>query len=767
MKNLLKTLFLSLLLLALLAAPAALAASGDLTMQLSDDLVGIYNAKMAALDNQLYFFGSYSDIIYAMDLTTGDINTVNVDGLEDLLPGSDGMPATPTYQAIFAADGQLNLLVSATVTEYSDEEGITTGQFYYVTTTVDAEDETITCTAATPFEADCLMEAYDSSTWPREIAAAFTAYGKVFLAAYNDNYVLTLYAMDPTDMSLTELGVSDMLAVSPCGNDRLLVARYDSSYNEELVVYDLNSESAETVYTPGDNYAGYLYSFAYDESTDTVYFYSNGALQAVTGLDFESITTVCALPSSSTLCGLLLPDGRYAVIDSECVAVRTTTPGDHASSRLTIASANNWLESLTSTYYSYMNAHPETEVYLTGDVSSVLENMMNRDSSVDIYILDAASSAFEAIYTRGYMSEITSDSLGMEDMYDFIKSFCYQNGELVCYPVYAYGSCIGLNATALEKAGISMSDIPTDWPGFIAMLPELAEKLEEVPGYSLFGSWQTEESIRYSLVSTILEQYYNEQVVAGTTDAGYQNADLIAALEAVRSLDLAALGVSSQDVYEGDIGVMYYNDDDYTEAVLDLYFNYLPDGWYTAGEEPLLLHVHADSEAVLAETMQFALINPFSENREAAVAFLEAMATNTSAQYRYAFSPKDNEPLRYSWYEENIANYQELLDEYQESVNTAETNEDRMFYQELVDEWQASMDEAIENDWMIKPIAITSYQALADKLSVSRYNPMFNNEDASSEIYDLVEQLIEGSLSPSDFASQVDRKVQMMILEGN
>ena len=45
---------------------------------------------------------------------------------------------------------------------------------------------------------------------------------------------------------------------------------------------------------------------------------------------------------------------------------------------------------------------------------NLIQDMMNRDSTTDVYILNASGTAFSAIYQRGYLADFTASEKLMQ-----------------------------------------------------------------------------------------------------------------------------------------------------------------------------------------------------------------------------------------------------------------------------------------------------------------------------------------------------------------
>ena len=67
--------------------------------------------------------------------------------------------------------------------------------------------------------------------------------------------------------------------------------------------------------------------------------------------------------------------------------------------------------------------------------------------------------------------------------------------------------------------------------------------------------------------------------------------------------------------------------------------------------------------------------------------------------------------------------------------------------------------------WDVSPREIEWYRAHAENLSLAKVNWLYS--DDSGEAWELMNQYREGQISGPDMLAAIDKKVQMMLLEGN
>ena len=125
----------------------------------------------------------------------------------------------------------------------------------------------------------------------------------------------------------------------------------------------------------------------------------------------------------------------YVRASYDAVVGRDVTLDKLPAQRMRIANGD-YVDSINKAYYAFTDKHPEYMISIstTLDTDSLLQSMMNRDSSVDIYTLPSTSSAFTSLMNRGFMAELEGNqtiSDAVNAMYGFIKDYVMKDGHIV------------------------------------------------------------------------------------------------------------------------------------------------------------------------------------------------------------------------------------------------------------------------------------------------------------------------------------------------
>ena len=228
-----------------------------------------------------------------------------------------------------------------------------------------------------------------------------------------------------------------------------------------------------------------LQGLAYSQESGRLFYLADGYVMAVENFDFDNAQPVAEFSTGfyDNSAGTLLPGDYYVYATYDVVGVRSTDAAELPETRLTIDNSG-YSDAITSAYYDFSNTHGDVAVVLSNtylEASEVIEAMMNRDSSFDIYLTNVQSQAYDSLFQRGYMAELNSEKLkeAVGAMYPAFQDVLMRNGEVVALPVNLYGWVPALNLEGFEKIGISREEIPTNWPDFLDFLTELPDKLPE------------------------------------------------------------------------------------------------------------------------------------------------------------------------------------------------------------------------------------------------------------------------------------------------
>lgn len=522
----------------------------------------------------------------------------------------------------------------------------------------------------------------------------------------------------------------------------------------------------------------------YDPESDMLFFAYKGELwkTPLAQPDIDQAESVNDCPSADSG-ALLLPDGFMVLWSYNVVILKNTDPAQRGSITLRIRDFN-YSNALNETIYDMNNTRGDVSVVLSQEYTEetgVLQAMMNRDAHVDVYAMEYEGSDCSALRNRGYMLDLSGNEQIAEcvnRMYPYFRDAVEQDGKIIGVPVEAYGSSFGVNMDVLERLGLKEEDLPKTWEQFFDWLEAMPEVLAGQEEVSLAGSWEDRLYVRAAILNNLLNQY---QVWMDSKGENYLfNSPLLNGLiTRLNNLDYEGLGAREHIEGSDDDGGYDYDEDEYREPLLELYYESTPGG-YNSRCMPLLLSFAEGEDPVVPVTIAIAFVNPYSEHPQEAMEFLALSTKNLYMDSRYTIFADQTEAVRYPWYEENLKNWKETLEEYRKQLQEETDDDARKNLEEEIRSIEETMDDEEKYSWAMSPEGIERYQKNQHLYKVQDYSfihdMMKNNNDKqeeeddsgyTNEYYDLVYGEKNFGLSADELLNTIDKKIQMIRLEGN
>ena len=613
--------------------------------------------------------------------------------------------------------------------------------------------------------------AVESLPLPSEIAFG-EYYGSTGACAQDGKLVLlfeggagiALVVMDPEhpgDVAVQDLNGWDNRLLSTDGG--VLLSCYEFEEEGVQVIYRVGSDGD---LTPLCRLPGELRGIAADRETGAVYAVVNGKAFVVDPETGEQDAPFGALPMRPNAAAALSGGQGYALAMGTRVAV--LDPAGRLDEDHVLTVYNEYPEDwLVNAALNYSVAHPELPVALMDEgrfTDQILGDMLAKNPEPDIYVLYWREAPCQAMLERGYVLPLEGSAALealAERVYPGVGKAIAPDGTLLAVPVGEQSTGMGVSPNLLEKLGLTLDDVPRDWPGFLNFLEEqIKPNLDALEAYGSFTyDDMTENVFRQSLLESILNGYVTCAVAAGRAPE-YDDPALLAALEKLDGMDLSGYGLRRDEEDSYDFGFDIDVDAEYL-----IQFNMSYDFQFASeGCEPVLLGFGDDLPGVLPLDLQVALVNPFSPRAAEAVALLEEVAEQLPDAVRYAFCPDLNEPVEQPDAERTRAYYQREIDAVQTLMDRAEPAEQQALQAEL-DEWQAALDDYNERwVWLIPREKLDWYRANGDAVAVQA--PSWFEKDASGEAWDLMEQYLGRQISAREFLDAVSRKARMLEMEG-
>ena len=764
---------LSILLALALTLGAAALAEGNVTLAVQGMNDFNDNIQSMIVYGDKLLLSSWNTL-YTWDNATRKLTEVEgYSDLENMLRGDDENPGVLELGEndyayldgnLYAVGGKLYRM--ATI---SDEDGNSTNQLVEL---LIADDGAMSLGEVIDLgDALCITESYDDQTYSytRNLSNPCSFGSTLYALSYGDELeLLALNLEDETVEALTLDVDGDVDSIAPYTEGKLLmvVDNYETDpVTTTLWLYDVENEEAtelgalptEDYNTPG--------GIAYDEARGKLYYVLSGSVWRMDvsedGLgepeEFGDMPLTYANGN-----GVVYGD-LYVLSSYDAVVGRDVTLDKLPAQRLRIANGG-YVDAISKAYYTFTDKHPEYMVSISSslDTDSLLQSMMNRDSSVDIYTLTSTSSAFAALMNRGFMAELEGNqdvADAVNAMYGYLKDVVMKDGHIYALPMDGNTQILNLNTKLLtEKLGY---DVPATWSGLFAILADISsnKKLEETPEVMIMDPSYVKDDVRSQLFYMMLNDYFT------WLDASEENLsrgsqvliDLCAAYEAI---DWDNLGL--RDTYESDDNGMMYNSSNVMMEWSSLsVYNYA--GSIDDGAKPIALSVVEGEKPLIGQSVTFAFINPFSEHKDEAAEYLADAWALTNQEYRIILSPEMNEPVLNSYYEENLKSINSSIEEQKKAIEKTEDEEVRESMQSDLESMQESLKEYEERGkYDVSPEQIEAYRAFGDEMTVQQ-SRLWEMDDGVTQ----VQQYLDGAMTAQQLAGALEKTLQMQKLEGN
>ena len=583
--------------------------------------------------------------------------------------------------------------------------------------------------------------------------------GKLYGMAYMMNGT-SLICLDPAAGSAELLEMDDSTqSILPYKEGKLLavINEYSDSMTMRVNVLDPATGDMEELFALGEVANMYPTPVGYDAQSDAFYYEANGELMRVVGADVEAAASVAACPTSYPNCMAVAADGDLLLSDYETLWKVNTNPEERPEARLIVQ--YNYNSAMEAARVAFQQAHPEVEVVLAQSPGDVVQSMMTQVTTPDIYTLYVDSAEYSAVFGRGYMAELTGSEI-LSDfaaaVYPAIQEMIQKDGEVYGLPLEAYGfGDLSYSPEAFERLGLTEEDVPSSWMEFFDLLGRLPDYLENDPDVAVFEKYLAETDLRYMLFSSLMDSYmlYISQPENEFAFDTPLFRELVAAFEAV---DFEALGVSEEGtedyVYNAEDTMFYTYSSSFSPSVM------------SGSPEMLYLGLDEGMQPLVSTDVTVAFVNPFSQNRDLAIEYLECASEQVDAIMRITMMPGENEPVLNPYFEETLESYDEQIASLEAQLLGAE-EVDKQALEATLEEMQGYRDDFEKNNrYSASEESIAAYREVAGYMVVSTYLGM--DSETSNEYYEQRNQYINGAITLDEFIRNIDQKLQMIVLEG-
>lgn len=581
---------------------------------------------------------------------------------------------------------------------------------------------------------------------------------------YDAGYARRLCVLDYADNTMRDLPLdvnADSLA--SCGGDSVMVLQSQWQGDKpEVTLLKVDAMTGEANLAAQETRdQGMIYGLCQDPASGEWYAVQGGEIVRFDLDTLQALEPVTDMPME-------MEYGRAPVmLDGSCIAfagfngylVRSLKPDTTDRRRLRIYDTS-WSSAVNQARTRMTKQHPDVTVIVSHEFNTPLvDAMMNRDDSMDLFVSVAADPSFTAARSRGYMLDFAeSPALSALEarLPENLLNDLSVDGHLAALPVSYYLQVMSYRAEPLEALGYAPEDFPTNWLDFMDFLKGLEDRLPEDGSVRVTDPWLSAEDIRQQLLSQVFVTY---QMTLSYAPDQARTEDMIEVLNRLDAIDFHRLGLYSRDEIDDESFSVDYEPD---SLLLQWEISMQLGGITKSGYIPVSMSLMPGGPAYVPLDMTACFINPYTQNMDIALEFVEDLAETMDEELSYILFSDLTAPVENKYQEEQVAGLEETLEGLRIDLESAEEI-DRQMLEEQVAEYEGFLEEARNDRWEISEEDIAWRDAHREQFRLLPDNWLYSED--SGDAWQLVEQFAAGQLSADRLMGEIDRKLRMMILE--
>ena len=587
-------------------------------------------------------------------------------------------------------------------------------------------------------------------------------------ASMSETGAYSLYTLDMPEGTMRETDTDDentltnVVGICPYDDESVIVATQDVDLGPAVSFYLYTPEDgalAQATVISMDQVDMTFSTPAYDSETDTIYYIIDDTLYAMTGFDQDTIT---ALPDYQGECfsmqngqAFVSDDGYYVVSDGTTLCAESLNPDavvEPAQNELTIygRGEDDVVYNTTNAYGRNNGGATVQDITERPEGSSISADIIAQSGAIDLYMVKTNSAEYAALVNRGYLLPIESDKIQsfVDRMYPQMRDEITRDGQALALPVNFETGCISYNPTVFAALGLTEGDVPETWMEFLTLLARMPELVADTD-YAVFGAWNIDYYMRSLLANAIIADFCQRYVSGEELDT----AQLSALMTELDKIDFTSMGLSTDPDDRQD------GDDEKTVFHQSLGISLRRDDGFF---QPMPLGLQEEMQGVIDGEMTVVILNPYSTNQEAAIAFLETMLENVPTTVQASVCADWEGGVKMDGADDSLQRVEDNIATIQAELETATDEDEIAQYQALLDEALASKDYVMGRFyWEVSPELLERYQRWAGSIRVQKYIGL----DFWDEIVPIIDKYLDGSSTPDAMIDAIVSKLNVAMHE--
>lgn len=366
----------------------------------------------------------------------------------------------------------------------------------------------------------------------------------------------------------------------------------------------------------------------------------------------------------------------------------------------------------------------------------LLNRLVTHDDSVDIYYIEGNMISTDVIFRKDFAAPITQPDLvaNIEGMYTPIRESVVDGQTVMGMPIYVSSRecCLAYNLEVYECCLGEGYTLPNSWSQLLEQIAEWSESLwqQQISPVNMDGRMLIQVSLDYVMA---------QQQIKGN-EANFSSDDI------VNLMDTAYRAAQNMEAHHADqmehilfwrqgIVVGYSEKDGFCTYPLPLWEGNMP---------------------IIPLRICVAFINPYSKKHDLAQQFLAAYYHQMDPVLQMALSPQANQPIENSNAIEQMKRLQETIGWLESNVAAAECSSDQREMESQLAECKRQLKLAEQSRYLVDEVSLAAYKENI-QCGVVLSEQLWQEQSISR----LIEQMLQGQITPSNFCRELERVMQM------
>ena len=258
------------------------------------------------------------------------------------------------------------------------------------------------------------------------------------------------------------------------------------------------------------------------------------------------------------------------------------------------------------------------------DAEKLMQDMITQNNAYDIYWIDVSTGCLSVLMQKGYYVPLDASSTlvcAMDAMDPNLTALLKQDGHYAAFPKTATAHMLCINTKTIEEFGLTEEDLPRTFSEFLPWLAAQYEKSQDLGRVV----WDTQRSLRHSAFTLLLNMYI-KQCEKDHVAPDFISHDFPDLLGQIDQYFLDTTPLAAPRMVNGELELPLLSQQDMGDMVS------VSNGWI-----PLPLVLSEGLEPMYDIQLQVYLINPYSEHRDAALAYLETVSSYLDMEKALAY----------------------------------------------------------------------------------------------------------------------------------